>query len=224
MEHIFVAKRKADEFYLAERERVHVRVLRIVPPCEILFTDCEGSLYKGRLEIDWKISAFDKIENAKEESVNLYFGLCDKTRTKFILEKCTELGVRSFNPIITEKSEKYSLSVSRVESILESAVKQSRRFVLPIYNEPVKLKDIDFTKMENIVFGSLVDKNRNLEYIKGVTNAFIGPPLGFTEGEEEFLTKNGGMPFFFDTAVLRTETFAVSLLAVIHYIKGRNNG
>ncbi|MEJ5307665.1 MAG: RsmE family RNA methyltransferase [candidate division WOR-3 bacterium] len=225
VEPIFFAEKKGEKFFLPEDELHHLTVYRIRVPSKILFTTGDGILYSGTVDKNGNIYELIKVDHSNEnEFVNLYFGLCDKNRMKFIFEKCTELGVRSFNPVITQKSEKYPLKKDRVFSILKSAVKQSRRFKVPVYNEPVELFKLDFDRSIDSFFGSLENKTKKtIEFKSESVNIFIGPPSGFTKEEEEFLIKNGVKPFFFDVAVLRTETFAVAFLSIIHYLKGAKN-
>jgi len=168
----------------------------------------------------------EKIENDKEEFVNVYFGVCEKNRMKYILEKCTELGVKSFNPVFTEKSDRYPLSFERANAILLSAIKQSRRYLLPIYNQAVNLEDIEPAKFKGMIFGAINggEKQITQETITQNVNILIGPPSGFTEREENYLLSKGAKSFYFDTAVLRTETFAVAILSIIHYLQGVKNG
>ncbi|MEO0288726.1 MAG: RsmE family RNA methyltransferase [candidate division WOR-3 bacterium] len=223
---IFFAEKRGESFFLPEDELHHLSVYRIKTPSKILFTTGDGILYSGMVDKYGKIYEYIKLDHSTEnEFVNLYFGLCDKSRMKFIFEKCTELGVKSFNPVITQKSERYPLKKDRVFSILKSAVKQSRRFKIPVYNEPIELFEIDFDRSVDSFFGSLDKKiEKTIEFKSESVNIFIGPPSGFTKEEEEFLIKNGVKPFFFDVAVLRTETFAVAFLSIIHYLKGASNG
>jgi len=219
---IFFAEKKGERFFISEDELHHLSVYRIKTPSKILFTTGDGILFSGIVDMNGEISDFEKISATQEnEFVNLYFGLCDKNRMKFIFEKCTEIGVRSFYPIITQKSEKYPLKQDRVFSILKSAVKQSRRFVIPKYHDPVNLFDIKFDKDVDSFFGSLEKKeNKSIGFKSETVNIFVGPPSGFTKEEELFLIENGVKPFFFDVAVLRTETFAVSFLSILHYLRG----
>ncbi|HAF07383.1 MAG: RsmE family RNA methyltransferase [bacterium] len=222
VEPIFFAEKKGEKIFLPEDELHHLSVYRIKIPSKILFTTGDGILFSGIVDRYGRILELEKISSTQEnEFVNLYFGLCDKNRMKFIFEKCTEIGVRSFNPIITKKSEKYPLKKDRVFSILKSAVKQSRRFIIPEYNDPVELFKIDFDRDVDSFFGSLEKKEkRNIVFKSKIVNIFVGPPSGFTKDEELFLIDKGVKPFFLDVAVLRTETFAVSFLSILHYLRG----
>jgi len=226
MDPIFYFEKKNGLYTVPKDEKHHIEVLRIKLPSQILFTDCSGYLFKGYLNELYEVDVIERMENVKKEFVNVYFGICEKSRMKFILEKCTELGVKSFNPVITEKSDQYPLSFERANGILVSAIKQSRRYLLPIYNQPVKLEDIDSKILNGMIFGAIKggEKQISQENIIDEVNILIGPPSGFTENEEDYLMNNGANSFYFNTAVLRTETFTVALLSIIHYLKGVKNG
>ncbi len=223
---VFYCEKKGKGFILEKNEIHHIKVLRKTLPTEILFTDGNGILYSGICEKDYTIKKYKIIEKSKNnEFVNVFFGICDKNRIKIILEKSTELGVKAFFPIITEKSSKYSLNQERAKNILKSAVKQSRRYYIPEYNEPVEIFNIDKKYFKNAYFGSIINNNKKIEISnKNEMNIFIGPPSGFIEKEEEFLISNGVKPFYLDSAILRTETFVISFLSIIHYLKGVGNG
>lgn len=225
-EPIFFAKKEKDQFYLPEDELHHLTIFRIKIPEKILFTAGDGKLYSGIVKKNGIIKDIVIVDSSIEDQfINLYFGLCDKNRMKFIFEKGTEIGVKSFNPIITKKSEKFFIKKERVENILKAAIKQSRRLNLPEYNEPKPIKNIDFDKNVDSYFGSLERKHKkDIVFNSKYVNIFVGPPSGFTDDEEEFLMKNGVKPFFFDVGILRTETFAISILSIFHYLKGLKNG
>ena len=219
---VFYARKESDCFKLSGDELHHaVNVIRIDPPSRINFTDGSGFLYEGMLMPDGTLADVIEVESDESEIINILFGICEKSRMKIILEKCTEIGVHEFIPLITRKSSKYPLNAGRADSILKSAIKQSGRFIKPHYREPIKLEDVHPDYCENAYFGSIKGKNRGIEpEFSRHINIFIGPPSGFTAEEEEFLVQKGIKPFHINTAVLRTETFALSSIAIIKYLQG----
>lgn len=223
MDPIFYFEKKENGFIIPEDEKHHMDVLRIKLPSDMLFTDGMGRLYRGRIDAGYNVISYEGVADSKKEEVNIYFGVCEKGRMKFILEKCTELGAASFTPVFTKKSDRYPIGRERAESILLSAIKQSRRFLIPEYREPIELAEIPEKTLDGIIFGAIKGGKRHLDASNAKTDILIGPPSGFTEDEETFLIEKGALPFYFETAVLRTETFAVSLLSIIHYLKGAEN-
>ncbi|MGE3062461.1 MAG: RsmE family RNA methyltransferase [bacterium] len=224
MEHIFWAEKRKNGFFFSKEELKHMSVVRVVFPNQILFTCGDGILHRGIANKDGSVEDAEIVESSDKTGIDILFGVCDKSRISYILEKCTELGADSFTPLITAKSEKYSLSESKAERIIVSALKQSRRFTMPEYRTPIKLKDIAADGSTQLIFGSIKENRRKINLTKSRISLLIGPPLGFTEEEENFLIEKEAEPFHFDTGILRTETFAHSLLSIVHYLKAVKNG
>lgn len=220
MNPVFYVQREGNIFRLRREEMHHMDVLRMSLPCSITFTDGQGCLFTGKADREGIITEYKRIDSKEPENINLYYGVCDRSREKMILEKCTELGVKSFNPVITENSEQYTINPDRAEKIIISAIKQSRRFVAPSYREKVLLTDMLQKDIKNALYGSLSGSGSMELNINEDINVFIGPPSGFTETEERKMMEKGIMPFHMHSAVLRTETFAVAVLSVIKYLQG----
>ncbi len=222
MESVFYfEKDKGGSFIVPKEEIHHIEVLRIKLPSCIKFTDGEGSLYSCMMEQDYSISRVRQIDIQNEQSINVLFGICEKSRMKLILEKCTELGVKSFVPLFTEKSSSYPFSADKAEAVIKAAAKQSRRYFIPKYNEPVRLSELEGLYLDNSCYGAVADESNSGNLISAV-NVFIGPPSGFTENEEKMLIDRGALPVHLDTGILRTETFAISIISIIHYLRGKN--
>ncbi|MDD3803009.1 MAG: RsmE family RNA methyltransferase [bacterium] len=224
MEHIFFAEKKKNAFFLPKEELKHIGVLRINLPAVILFSCGDGKLYRGIAGEGGEVSEPAEMHDSLKTGIDVYFGVCDKSRISFILEKCTELGADSFTPLLTARSEKYALPKSRASRVIISALKQSRRFFMPEYRDPMRIEDLEKNDSVTMIFGSIKKSSEEITLKNKNTALIIGPPLGFTEEEEDLLLSKGALPFHFDTGILRTETFAVSLLSIVHYIKGANNG
>lgn len=220
MDSVFYADKISNAFMLSKDELHHMDVLRIQLPSYIMFTDGNGKLYRGMADENGNICNYNEIDAREPENVNIFYGICDRNRERIMLEKCTELGIKSFNPIITEQSEQFTINAERAGKIIVSAVKQSRRFHIPAYNEKRQMTDIIDNGIENGVYGSL-DGSSELKILPGIdVNVFIGPPSGFSVDEEQMMESAGIMPFHINSAIMRTETFAIAVLSVIKYLQG----
>lgn len=218
MESVFYFTRENGSFSIPKDERHHMQVLRMKLPSEVHFTDGSGSLYKGSVDKDYTITDIEEICSQNTEHINVIFGVCEKSRMKLILEKCTELGVKSFQPLITERSGEYPFSAHKAEAVIKAAVKQSRRYFMPEYNTQAELISLDDCFFKNAVFGS-IDETEEENLFENIENIFIGPPSGFTEHEENYLKKRGVKPVHMKTGILRTETFAIAALSIAHYMR-----
>lgn len=222
MESVFYfEKDKHGSFIVPKEEIHHIGVLRLKLPSPVKFTDGGGSLYSCMMDEHYSISHIQQIDIQNEQDVNVLFGISEKSRMKLILEKCTELGVKSFVPLYTEKSASYTLSHDKAESVIKAAAKQSRRYFLPKCNEPVRLAELEDSYFDDACFGAVTDGTERDNLITAI-NVFIGPPSGFTENEEKMLIAKGAKPVHLDTGILRTETFAISVISIMHYLRGKN--
>ncbi len=220
MRPVFYCLKQNGKYIFDKNEKHHINVLRINLPSSIFFTTGDGVLYKGEVDSKYNILSHRIVKETSNEFINMFFGICEKGRMKYILEKCTELGVKSFTPLFTDNSEKFQFKQDRANSIIRSAIKQSKRFIVPAYNEAMNIFDIESTIIKNSFFGSIDNNSNKICIDKKEINIFVGPPSGFSHKEEEFLIERGARGFHLDTGVLRTETFCVSVVSILHYLKG----
>jgi len=165
--------------------------------------------------------------------LNLYFSLTRREKMEWILQKCTEIGVVSFTPVICINSLARDMVVDvsrkrRWEKIVQEAAEQSERGKLPVVNEPAQLhqaiKKVRAGKAQNLVAWE-GEKNTSLrEVLHGNTfplqtekkiNLFIGPEGGFASSEIELFIKAGVRSFSLGERILRVETAAMVSCALI---------
>ncbi|MCK4523571.1 RsmE family RNA methyltransferase, partial [candidate division WOR-3 bacterium] len=107
MRSVFYCLKQNEKYIFDNNEKHHINVLRIKLPSTLLFTTGDGILYSGEVDADYNILSHRIIKETSNEFINIFFGICEKSRMKYILEKCTELGVKSFTPLFTDNSEKF---------------------------------------------------------------------------------------------------------------------
>lgn len=71
------------------------------------------------------------------QKIYLLWSLLKKDKNDWVLQKCTELGVSHFWPLIAARSEKTGFSLERGESIVIEAAEQSGRSDIPTVREPM---------------------------------------------------------------------------------------
>ncbi|HMP67642.1 MAG TPA: RsmE family RNA methyltransferase, partial [Candidatus Paceibacterota bacterium] len=69
------------------------------------------------------------------------FSIIKKQNNELIIQKCTELGVSDFQPLISERTEKKNFEIDRVTKIAIEAVEQSGQDTIPTINNPMHLSD-----------------------------------------------------------------------------------
>ncbi|MDQ3123809.1 MAG: 16S rRNA (uracil(1498)-N(3))-methyltransferase [bacterium] len=142
----------------------------------------------------------------------LFFSLLKKDKNDWVLQKCTELGVRNFVPILAERSEKTGFNKERSEKIVMEAAEQCGRSDIPDVREPVLLETalVEYKdKISLLVCDETLENNAATDAIKSF-GIFVGPEGGWTEGElEQFKAASVGH-FNLGILTLRAETAAVA--------------
>ena len=175
-------------------------------------------------------------QTATEPDVKLTMALCLSQREKFewMLQKCTEIGVSSFLPVISARSLVQSLGdvsqkYERWERILREAAEQSERGRAPellppqLYLDAVQNQrftgSLKLIPWEEEIIGSLketLQANRNKE-----VTILIGPEGGFSESEVITAQKAGFISVTLGRRTLRMETAAVVSAALVLYEYGQ---
>lgn len=135
-------------------------------------------------------------------------------RYEWFLEKATEIGVDTITPLICDHSERKVIKTDRFEKILQSAMKQSLHYYIPVLKEPVQFNDYisqDFTGQKFIAHCEESDRKslkHELNSNQKIT-ILIGPEGDFSVKEIQTAIKNQFIPVTLGTTRLRTETAAV---------------
>lgn len=150
--------------------------------------------------------------------LNLCFAVVSKPSVDFILKHCTEVGVHSFQPVISERMQ-FKMShlktvPERFRKIFISACKQSGRAEFPQIMKPRGFTELfregDCNLVANqgrnsIAVTEIADRIRNTE----VVNLIIGPEGGFGPSEIEFAEKHWAVFFSLGKHTLRTEVACI---------------
>ncbi|MDG1041118.1 MAG: 16S rRNA (uracil(1498)-N(3))-methyltransferase [Polaribacter sp.] len=147
-------------------------------------------------------------------------------RLEWFLEKATEIGIDEITPIICANSERTVLKKDRLEKIVQSAMKQSLKFVVPKLNESVKFSDFmkqDFEGDLFIAHCEEQDKKSFSKEIKPTRNItiLIGPEGDFNPNEIKNAIAQKFIPVTLGKSRLRTETaglLAIQTVALINEI------
>ncbi len=158
----------------------------------------------------------------------LIFCPLKKTRTDFLIEKSTELGLRKFLPTFSNNTQTKKVSLNRCKKNIIEAVEQcGGTFVpeiLPIDSLAKVIEELP--KDRKLIFCDETLKNNNinecllLERPKKVA-LLVGPEGGFSHSERNLLrTKKNILPVSLGNRILRAETAAVAALTMWHGIVG----
>jgi 16S rRNA (uracil1498-N3)-methyltransferase len=153
---------------------------------------------------------------APKRIVHLYFSLIKKDTMEWILEKGTELGVTTFHPIVSERSEKKGFNAERAGKIVREACEQSGRSTLPEIAPPLPIE-----QALRSVRGQVYTFHGPGE-TPGLTGAeaaelsiFIGPEGGWSEADLAALRAAQASFISLGSQTLRAETAAVAAAALL---------
>jgi len=226
---------KADTVVLSPEESHHLaRVLRVEPGQELTLFDGQGTRAEGiidavsKKEVTARITSRESIPKPDVE-ITLIQAVCKPDRFEIILQKATELGVRTIQPVITQNASlpegKIKKMIGRGEAIIRNAAQQCGTAWLPTFQplEPIASVFKDMERFDSIFIGSLhpdakpfKESFQTLENLQRVA-LLIGPEGDFTEEEVDTAVAAGAIPVTFGKQILRTETAAIFGLSVLAY-------
>lgn len=199
-----------------------VRVHRSQLGEEVELFDGKGHAFLGRIESiansSASITILDALESRESDlAIHLALALIQPERFEMALQKATELGVRRFIPLITERTEvrgdRIAGKMDRWRKIILEGVKQSGRASLPDIDTPVEFTDAVRSHGPRIIFDADSPPD-DLQTPSAVT-LFIGPEGGWTPGELDLARRRGCSFQSLGPRRLRAETAAIAAVTLI---------
>ena len=155
-----------------------------------------------------------------DSDVTLFFGALKGDKNDYIVQKCTELGVRNFVPFVSEFSSvsRDNIRTDRLNRIALEASKQcGRGFVPPVQNVVSSFDTVVFPyeQEENATFDEISKKSS-----LGKIAVVIGSEGGFSKSEAEKLREAAGLSITLGERILRADTACVAVVSVLMYSLG----
>jgi 16S rRNA (uracil1498-N3)-methyltransferase len=137
--------------------------------------------------------------------------LLKKDKNDWVLQKCTELGVSNFIPLLADRSEKTGFNLERAEKIVIEAAEQCGRSDIPTVREPI-LVETAIAELKYTVQLYICEQDGPdiVETTEGSLGVLIGPEGGWTDREKSLFTDNGLKHLNLHDFTLRAETAAVT--------------
>lgn len=235
MQHFFLtpdAFRGSEVIFPPEIARQIVHVLRAKPGEHVIVRDGSGRQMEVALVIDGRLVSGNVvtsqiIDREPALKLHLFFALSQRDRVEMILQKCTEVGVAAFTPLITSRTLVQDKSTvakkkDRWQAIIREAAEQSERNCLPVLHGALSFSEALHTPQENILKILAWEQEQSLT-IRAVMAAhtaaqvalMIGPEGGFSEEEARLARIGGWQPVTLGRRILRMETAAIVASALI---------
>lgn len=181
----------------------------------------------------------EKIEKTTESKVDvtIFQGLPKADKMEYIIQKCTELGVKTIIPVAMKRcivkldKKDEAKKIDRWQKIAEVASKQSGRDLIPAIKQVETIKQVkeEILKYDLVIIAyeeekmaTLKKELKNLKEkdIKNCTlkiGVVIGPEGGLDKEEVDELEKKGAKVITLGERILRTETAPIAILSNIMY-------
>lgn len=182
-----------------------------------------------------KCFILEEIQQTTETNtyIHIFQGLPKSDKLEFIIEKCTEIGVKEITPVIMKRSivkineKDKSKKLLRWKSISEVASKQSKRDSILKVNDIIQFKDIFETIKDYDILIVAYEEEKN-NTLKNVIKKFdkkkkikiaiiVGPEGGIDLSELELCKNNSFIPVTLGRRILRTETAPLVISSNILY-------
>ena len=224
------------------KESHHARnVLRVKPGEVVELLDGAGGKFRavvagfeeGRvaLSVDRRTA-----EAGAAIEITLAAAVIKPERMEWMLEKCCELGVSRWIPVLTERNvvklsrERWEVKIQRWRKIASETCKQSGQARVPQLSEPVLYKEIikETPAFDAAWIPTLGVPGQTLKAaLSGAPKArkvlvLIGPEGDFTDKEVQLAVSNGVKPVSLGAHVLRAETAALYALSTVHFFYAKS--
>jgi 16S rRNA (uracil1498-N3)-methyltransferase len=214
----------------------HVQVLRMQPGDGItLFGGGvnQGEFaatieHMGRSDVRVLVGAHSDFEREPARQVHLVVGVPANDRMDWLVEKATELGVASIQPVMTERSvlrlsgERADKKRSHWQAVAVAACEQCGRNQVPVVHEVLTLNAWLYVQTSHSELAryllSLRPETKALNTLFGKSTAaatfLSGPEGGLSVAEEDAAFAKGFQPVSLGNRVLRAETAGLAALAL----------
>jgi len=220
---------------LPQEEAQHaIKVLRLREGDTIFLMDGKGTFYRADVSmVSNKHCAYDIIETIPQERPwknHLHIVMAPTKmmeRTEWMAEKATEIGIDEFSFLECQFSERRTLRSDRIDKIVVSATKQSRKAWKPVVNDMQSFRSFVEQPRKGLKFichcyneierKDLFDTLNTLDSSESTepVTVLVGPEGDFSLDEVRLAMQHGYISTSLGSQRLRTETAALSAVMIM---------
>jgi len=202
---------------LSHDEQHHARVVRVREGEEVEVFNGRGAAFVAKYTTEGLQIVSAAPDREARTAIHLAMSTINLDKFDVVLQKATELGVRSIIPLVTDRveirAERYRGKAERWRKIVFEAVKQSGRSVIPVVEEPQAFDEIVKREGTKIVFDA--DAEATTQQVGTAAILFIGPEGGWSERELQLAREHGCAFERLGIRRLRAETAAIVATALV---------
>jgi 16S rRNA (uracil1498-N3)-methyltransferase len=202
---------------LSHDEQHHAHVVRVRDGEEVEVFNGRGASFVAKYTTEGLQIVGAAPDREARVAIHLATSIINLDKFDIVMQKATELGVRSIIPLVTDRveirAERYRGKAERWRKIVFEAVKQSGRSVIPIIEEPQRFDEIVKRDGTKIVFDA--DTETTPAQVSNAMTLFIGPEGGWSERELQLAPEHGCAFERLGIRRLRAETAAIVATALV---------
>lgn len=238
MKRLLVERIGGAKAFLNTSELHHLtRVLRAREGVRFEGIDPQGNRHLCELRRDsdgWYGEILTSLAEAGESplKITLAQALIKKDKFEWVIQKAVELGVTEIIPVVSERTEvrlneeREEKKLKRWRRILEAAVKQSGRTLIPRIRSPLSLDEM--LAQKTCSFGIVMDEQGGSSLKGALANredldsclVLVGPEGGWSDRDRALFSSHSLLSVSLGSRILRTETAAVVALSLLQYELG----
>jgi 16S rRNA (uracil1498-N3)-methyltransferase len=219
----------------------HVQVLRMQPGDGLTLFNGQGGEFEakvtlmGRAQVDVQIGAHQAIEREAARQVHLAVAMPANERMDWLIEKATELGAASIQPLMSERSvlrlsgERAEKKTAHWQAAAIAACEQCGRNRIPAVLSPISYQKWLIAGMKSteiatdlIVSKAILSLHAQAlpaaqwaeQHTQNALLCLAGPEGGFSPVEEQAALDAGFAPVSLGSRTLRSETAPLAALAL----------
>lgn len=151
-----------------------------------------------------------------KKDIYLLWSLLKKDKNDWVLQKCTELGVRHFVPLLADRSEKTGFNLERAKKIVIEAAEQCGRSDIPNVREPLRIETAVEELQDEItlVICQQAEETQNSPLTtQNSLGVLVGPEGGWSESEMQLFKKLNIKHLNLHDFTLRAETATIAAVS-----------
>ena len=164
-------------------------------------------------------------DQSRPSNISLAFCPIKGQRLDFLIQKCTEVGLKSFIPVISDHTIVRNVNENRLKKIIIESSEQSDQLNIPQVVSALNLEEFlhSLKKEDVVLFGDISSTNNDLTQFMEDKNKsyilFVGPEGDFSPQEREIILKNDKFKSFsLGKNILRSETAAMAGLVLLNFL------
>jgi 16S rRNA (uracil1498-N3)-methyltransferase len=209
-----------------------IRVMRLPDGSRVRCFNGRDGEWNCHLQVTGKKAALAPHSQVRKQvtgpDLTLLFAPIKKARTDFIIEKATELGTRTIQPVFTDFTQSQRIRPDRMRALAIEAAEQTERIDVPLIEDGIALNTLlaDWNQDRPLVYCDEGSEAAPMATYHSRLQArgagiLIGPEGGFSEKERQRLhSLDFVLPITLGPRILRAETAAVSALTLWQSLVG----